>query len=370
MLAGRKLLLADDSVTIQKVIDLTFADEGVRVVTFSNGQAAIDNLEQVAPDIVLADVFMPEKTGYEVCEYVKNNEKLKHIPVMLLVGSFEPFDEAEARRVGADDILTKPFQSIRRLIDRVGSLVGNQPTEKEVPTAELPKKEVPHEEKSRLGTKELELTTADTLQLSNDAHHSQPTTELPEVVAKPLTDKPMETSTSEPLSESTVEADALLDLGEFEPRSVSDEEFGLDLEMEDAYSNFVSQSAPASRSFVEPAITETASVALQPPHYQSQAEYVPYATEVPAFEHPVTRSSAPMPPLSFDQPSEVSAAPVSNTGSLGVSADNLSPAMIDAIARRVVQLMSDEVVREVAWEVVPQLAELMIKRQLEESQPK
>ncbi|HYN24324.1 MAG TPA: response regulator, partial [Pyrinomonadaceae bacterium] len=123
MLAGRKLLLADDSITIQKVVALTFADEGVEVVTVSDGHKAIEQLQGITPDIVLADVFMPEVNGYEVCRYIKQNAKLKHIPVMLLVGSFEPFDEAEARRVGADDILTKPFQSIRRLIDKVGGLV-------------------------------------------------------------------------------------------------------------------------------------------------------------------------------------------------------------------------------------------------------
>ena len=71
LLAGRKLLLADDSVTIQKVIELTFADEGVRVMTFGNGLDAISKLEEEAPDVVLADVFMPGKNGYEVCEYVK-----------------------------------------------------------------------------------------------------------------------------------------------------------------------------------------------------------------------------------------------------------------------------------------------------------
>jgi CheY-like chemotaxis protein len=63
-------------------------------------------LEEVAPDIVLADIFMPGLNGYEVCEHIKRNERFRHIPVMLLVGSFEPFDEAEARRVGADDYLT------------------------------------------------------------------------------------------------------------------------------------------------------------------------------------------------------------------------------------------------------------------------
>ena len=85
----------------------------------NNGKDAIDRIEEFKPDVVLADVFMPLMNGYEVCEYIKQNENLKHIPVMLLVGSFEPFDEAEARRVGAEDTLTKPFQSIRRLVEKV-----------------------------------------------------------------------------------------------------------------------------------------------------------------------------------------------------------------------------------------------------------
>src|SRR5690349_1383664 len=164
LLAGRKLLLADDSATIQKVIDLTFADEGVRVVAVGNGQEAIDQLLEEQPDIVLADVFMPARNGYEVCEYVKTNEKLKHIPVMLLVGSFEPFDEAEARRVGADDILTKPFQSIRRLIDRVGARVSSPPIDKESRTPDLPKVQEPEQEQF-MDNYELEVTTADTLPL-------------------------------------------------------------------------------------------------------------------------------------------------------------------------------------------------------------
>src|SRR6185295_8116889 len=109
--------------------------------------------------------------GYEVCRYVKTHEQLKHIPVMLLVGSFEPFDEAEARRVGADDILPKPFSSVRRLIDRVGALVSSPPAEKalakEGPTAELPRQEEPAEE-PQLSDQELEVTTADTMPLPDD----------------------------------------------------------------------------------------------------------------------------------------------------------------------------------------------------------
>ncbi len=124
MVTGRKLLLADDSVTIQKVIDLTFGDEGIEVTTVSNGEQAISMLEELEPDIVLADIFMPGRSGYEVCEHIKRDERFRHIPVVLLVGSFEPFDEAEARRVGADDYLTKPFQSIRQLVNKVTSLLG------------------------------------------------------------------------------------------------------------------------------------------------------------------------------------------------------------------------------------------------------
>lgn len=126
MLTGRKLLLADDSVAIQKVIDLTFTDEGMKVTIVGDGDQALDRLQEMAPDIVLADVTMPGVDGYELCRMIRENERLSAIPVMLLVGSFEPFDEAEARRVGANDVVTKPFQSIRDLVRRVGSLLGNE----------------------------------------------------------------------------------------------------------------------------------------------------------------------------------------------------------------------------------------------------
>src|SRR5687767_13567842 len=126
LITGRKLLLADDSIAIQKVIDLTFTDEGMEVTTVGDGRDALERLNQCRPDIVLADVFMPGVDGYALCRYIKDNKRFDGVPVMLLVGSFEPFDEAEARRAGADDVVTKPFQSIRDLVSRVGSLVGHE----------------------------------------------------------------------------------------------------------------------------------------------------------------------------------------------------------------------------------------------------
>ena len=127
MIPGRTLLLADDSVAIQKVIDLTFTDEGMQVITTGDGQDALEKLNQSKPDVVLADVFMPGVGGYELCKFIKQSEQFRGVPVMLLVGSFEPFDEAEAKLAGADDVVTKPFQSIRDLVSRVGLLVNRTP---------------------------------------------------------------------------------------------------------------------------------------------------------------------------------------------------------------------------------------------------
>ena len=122
-----KLLLADDSLTIQKVVTLTFTDEGLEVVSVGTGEEALRVMEESGPpDVLLADVHMPGMSGYEVCERVKRDERFGRVPVVLLKGAFEPFNEAEARRVGADEVLSKPFQSIRDLIGKVGSLLGGK----------------------------------------------------------------------------------------------------------------------------------------------------------------------------------------------------------------------------------------------------
>jgi CheY-like chemotaxis protein len=118
-----KILLADDSVTVQKIITLTFSDEGVDVVTVNNGDEAINRLQYMRPALVMADVSIPGRNGYDICEFVKDHPEMKETPVILLVPAFEPFDEARARRIGADYHLTKPFQSIRTLISTVKSLI-------------------------------------------------------------------------------------------------------------------------------------------------------------------------------------------------------------------------------------------------------
>jgi hypothetical protein len=233
--------------------------------------------KNLAPDVVLADVFMPLMNGYEVCEYIKQNETLKHIPVMLLVGSFEPFDEAEARRVGAEDTLTKPFQSIRRLVEKVGILLaGRQPEDaptnelpsaEEAPTAELPEVEVTSESEV-LSDDEIEITTADTQPLPPEFGHD--TLEWPapdadeEVVPTSDTkvdDATMESTVTEtPVAVSQTYAGEsqrgplLLDLDEYPGRtSVSNDEFLLDIDLDDVPDASPVESAFPTAEFVRQA---------------------------------------------------------------------------------------------------------------------
>jgi CheY-like chemotaxis protein len=122
----KKMLLADDSITIQRVVSITFANEDVAITTVDNGDDAIAKAKAIKPDIILADVIMPKKNGYEVCQAVRNDPELQHTPVLLLAGTFEAFDENRAREVGASGHITKPFES-QALIDKVNELLGAAP---------------------------------------------------------------------------------------------------------------------------------------------------------------------------------------------------------------------------------------------------
>ncbi len=119
---GYKLLLADDSITIQKVVGIIFANEDYELTVVDNGSAALEKASELLPDIILVDALMPGKTGYEVCREVRLDPNLKETPLLLLVGAFEPFDEEKARDCGADDYIPKPFES-QQLIEKVKKLI-------------------------------------------------------------------------------------------------------------------------------------------------------------------------------------------------------------------------------------------------------
>jgi DNA-binding response OmpR family regulator len=458
--AVRKLLLADDSITIHKIVALTFADAGIEVVAVSNGTEAINELRESVPDIVLADVFMPFTNGYQVCEYVKRTEKLKHIPVMLLVGSFEPFDEAEARRVGADDILTKPFLSIRTLMDKVGALLSRTPAQvpdpqasagpaapnghsrsmaetmeidpselhaaeqtpavlapavlaKEAETKELPPPEIIQPPEEPMTTEELEITTADTQPLSpevkerleDSANLKAQAAALETTMQRPYPNEsgrpaPVPSHGRDARATSSTESaeafgDVLLDLGHFRPAAfAATDDVILDIDFdvpETSYSAApvvtspaVMQSEMESRSFAssfaapayvpevetreveevapasEPEVFESENVAPEAAAHFTDSDVVAgvvHSDESPAEVAPVAEAQPVIEPQALVSAANQQAA---------VTADQLSPEVIDAIARRVVEQMSERAVQEIAWEVVPQLADLMIKRKLEE----
>src|SRR5215469_2850516 len=116
------------------MVGLALKDQGIDVVAVGNGEAAVRKISDIRPDLVLADVFMPVRNGYEVCRYVKDDSALSHIPVILLVGAFDPLDEQEAQRVGADGVLKKPFvppdpliSMVKSALSRAGVSLGNEP---------------------------------------------------------------------------------------------------------------------------------------------------------------------------------------------------------------------------------------------------
>lgn len=113
-----KLLLADDSITIQKVVELILSEEDYIITSVDNGDEAFEIAKREKPDIILADIIMPRTDGYQLCEKIKKDPHTEDIPVLLLAGAYEPFDPSKASIVGADDYIIKPFES-QELIKKV-----------------------------------------------------------------------------------------------------------------------------------------------------------------------------------------------------------------------------------------------------------
>jgi len=398
------LLLADDSAAVQKVIELTFADEGMEVVSVGDGLLALAELEHITPDVILADAFMPGLNGYELCRSIKDDKRFAQIPVMLLVSSFAPFDEAAAHRAGADDIMTKPFQSIRQLVNRVGSLLaannddapprdtstlGLAATESPMPSVAISEEpdnqsnvtvmveaaqlelDQTHEASGSACAPDIESQTADTAKLERVFDEPEPdesaetwqvedTIEIePVLIDAEIDVTPIEAAQVAPTVAESDESPmnqihnqprpnfdgALLDLDEsdFSAASIADDVV-LDLDFE--------ESAPGR---VEAG---------------SARQTTPIEEPLPAPIQPVTThevmsaTAVPEPAIAIDE--VVNATMHQDQAPALSTAEPLSAQQIDAIARRVMDQMSDKVVREIVWEVVPELSELLIKKKLAE----
>jgi CheY-like chemotaxis protein len=404
---GKKILLADDSITIQKVIELTFSDEDFEVVTVGNGRLAVDRVAEVRPDVVLCDIIMPEKDGYEVCDYIKKNPALSHIPVLLLTGAFEPFDQERANRVGCDGFLAKPFEP-QTLITKVKDLLAKAATKSTTssfravppappvpspapPPAAAPAPPAPWS--SAPSTPPWAAAPAPPpppAPAPEPAAAPEPEDDRPTMVSKAgafsYDDRPYGAAGVVPppdLSPVTAEESASLGGSDQEPEGSSTV-------------MFKPGKAPWSQQTIEVPLELRAQAGVSA---QSEAEplFEDMFEEPPAPPPPPTPAAAPQPPVPApaafaeeEEPEEVFAepddeeapappssmsfadlnptpAPPPQPAPAGSQAAEVSvpPDMIEKIAQRVVAQISEKVVREVAWEVIPDLAEALIKKEID-----
>lgn len=401
-MSNRKLLLADDSITIQKVVNLTFADEGIEVLAVGDGDTAMERFSDFRPDIVLADVNMPGLNGYKICERLRQDDDTANIPIILLVGSFEPFDEDEARRVGANDWITKPFQSIRQLVTKVFGLL-EAPTEE--PVAEFEAESVGagyHEEvPASLHTSEnddidslYKQSLAETVELPRSFRPEPP------VLGDPgMDDDMIEMSYGGPVERS--------DMREFEfvsPVETSSPEPSPAFESEHvSEETFTEAAQQPARPYPLDNLSDTLPVinfrpvdidapldtspAYDSPSGHPTEEIIPNASEGIAAEFQNEHSeqheaAAATKPLSFETSPNVPdinllELPASGFGVPSdyrseeniveldtptvANGDNLSPEFIEAVARKVIEKISENVIRQIAWQVVPQVADSVIR---------
>jgi len=411
------ILLADDSITIQKIVNLTFSGEGIEVVTVGNGEAAVKKIHEIRPALVLADIFMPGKNGYEVCDYIKNDPSLSATPVILLVGAFEPFDSNEAARVKADGHLTKPFE-IKVLISAVNSLISAASEQRDAsePAVEVPVSEVADSAddapvaSSFSPLPEMPATSRAVdieVPVELPAAEVEPPVEVAAPIAlgvdlqdaellAPTASEPVEEAIS--VTEPVVNPPAAIRPPEYEstlPSSLMIEDSdplgllavdggvgtGGDREIAlDARSMVVDiwEPRPTVEAIVPAVPAEPAIIPVQEMEPEI-ATAEPLAQEAEVAPAPISESTMEEPQFEPPVSQIVSATeievPVAQPASEPTPVHTVvSEELIERIANRVVEKLSREVIERIAWEVVPDLAELMIKEhveaQLKESQPR
>jgi len=409
---GKKILLADDSITIQKVIELTFSDEDFEVVTVGNGRLAIEKVLEVRPDLVLCDIIMPEKDGYEVCDFIKKNAATAQIPVLLLTGAFEPFDQERASRVGCDGFLAKPFEP-QTLIAKVKELLNQGGSR---PPAARPAAAAPPPAPAYAPPAP---TPAPAFTAPQPAHYAPPSPPASEAfvpeepqdlygVVDSDEEEPMPTVTPEEsatLRDSQAPAES--DFGGWSPPTVelpleTRAQAGVESSQDVSLFEEVFEEEPAKTPPPSPAATasysfraaeeddDTGTRAFSAPDLPPQRTTAP----VPPPPPPRPAAPAPPPPAPINPgPSHLSSprwsvsppppTPPPAPASPASSFSDLTPAaatpaatsiagevavpkdMVETIAQRVVAQISEKVVREIAWEVIPDLAEALIKQEIE-----
>jgi CheY-like chemotaxis protein len=320
---SKKILLADDSITIQKVISITFASEDYELIIVGDGEAAAAKVKEVKPDLVIADVAMPGKNGYEVCELIKKEQGLRHIPVLLLSGTFEPLNEKEAARVKADDHIVKPFES-QELIEKVKNLLTMTPSAVSV-EAEV-EKTVTMEAKSPI--------PADIWEVGDFMGVEE--------------------------EESPAKGSAA---------SVEKEIWGVDFFEEPAKE--VPQKPKVEEEFIELELNEEelqpveASKPVPPPAPKPMETFKAVPESKPQAPPPVSKApSAPIPPPVQEVVNKIPEKIEEKIKAVSVEEMPELGAVPKERLEEVIRKVSREVIEEIAWEVIPDMAEEMIKEEI------
>ena len=134
-----KVLVVDDSLSVRKVVERALAGRQIDVVCAASGSEAIERIEREAPDVVVCDVVMPDRDGYEICEFVKSHPRLAHTPVLLMSGIVNDEVRERAARASSAGILAKPFAA-DDLVRHLDSLLAHAPA---TPAAPMPTETTP-----------------------------------------------------------------------------------------------------------------------------------------------------------------------------------------------------------------------------------
>jgi CheY-like chemotaxis protein len=380
-----RILLADDSLTIQKVIELTFSGTEFELRAVGNGDLALSLLDSYAPDIVLVDCVMPGKTGYELCEEVKSRPGGRYVPVVLLTGTFEPFDKPRAERAGADSFVTKPFDS-QGLASLVRDLVKKASEERaaappEPPPAPEPPPPPPPPATPPPPTVEERAESTDPTVSGPAPFLTLPMATMQE--AEPVPDESLyatsaipvfrETEIEMPMPPDAPAADAAaapppdppteplglpftpaadyeMDLG-----ALDDEPPHRDLDEDIAAFEASGRSTTRPEFWDSPAVKAAAEAsAASASSEEHPQEHSPGDLEALAAEASLSDLKSLIP--------QASAAAASASAAAGP----LSEDDIDRIARRVLELSGERIVRKIAWDVVPEVAERLVKERLDE----
>jgi CheY-like chemotaxis protein len=331
------LLLADDSLTIQRVIELTFADEDIDVVAVGDGDQAIARIDSDPPDIVLVDAGMPGRSGYEVAQHIKSAPGLEHIPVLLLTGAFEPVDQQKAADAGCDGILAKPFEPAQ-VIARVKELLARPSHEARQPPG-MAAVEPPHVKPDR--TPASEVARLDSYFAQLDAAFATLSEHRPVEITPP----------AEPPASSLLSIDWFAGASAAPPapshrEPVPDASASVDYDA-------------ARRSALEEPEEPPRVTVPQPPTPASPAEELPQPS-LPSLPDAFAAILAaeqrePIPSAPPAWPAQVSAPAIGG----------LSEEEMEEITRRVVERLSDRVVREMVAELVSGVAERLVREEIE-----